>query len=364
MYCSVTPASGTTPHSKTIPAHAQATPATKSALTGWLVSILLLSLFGSALTAAREAPETAGQDATHRRDVAKDAVLDECQDMQPAWVFCSGFEEGNLDIWDDYDGNPPETNLLMSDPGPLELADNHVMRLRVPPGTGIADLVKVLPDTYDRLYARWYIKWEEGYDFGAANHGSGLFAGDRNLLGRSGIRPDGEDRFTATIEPRKDTHRLNAYCYYRGMYQDCVDPDGSCWGDHFPCMMDEGTSYCTKPQHRETVVPPAMEDGRWYCIEMLVDAGTAVSDPAAADGILNFWVDGEEIGPWTDLWFRTTPDLQIGLLWLRIYHHNEHSVEGIMLDNVVISSERIGCPDQGQTPVRQLSWGGLKATYR
>ena len=36
-----------------------------------------------------------------------------------AGVFCSGFEEGNKTIWDDYDGNPDSTNLLMTDPGPV-----------------------------------------------------------------------------------------------------------------------------------------------------------------------------------------------------------------------------------------------------
>src|SRR5262245_7979899 len=49
-------------------------------------------------------------------------------------VFCSGFEEGNKSIWDDYDGNPDSTNILMSDPGPCNTASNHVMRLLVPAG--------------------------------------------------------------------------------------------------------------------------------------------------------------------------------------------------------------------------------------
>src|SRR5688500_5915666 len=49
-----------------------------------------------------------------------------------AGVFCSGFEEGNKSVWDDYDGNPDATNLLMTDPGPCARTGNHVMRLRVP----------------------------------------------------------------------------------------------------------------------------------------------------------------------------------------------------------------------------------------
>jgi hypothetical protein len=287
-------------------------------------------------------PDAGGDDAGPQDD-GPPPDPNECARMQADWVFCSGFEEGNKDIWDDYDDNPDETNLLMEDPGPLDLLGNHVMRLRVPAGRGGADLVKVLDGSYDKLYARWYVKWEVGYDFNARNHGSGLHAGDRNLLGRSDYRPEGDDWFCSWIEPIPDNHRLNAYTYYRGMYMDCADPQGTCWGDHFPCMFDEGTNYCEKPQHRETVLPPVMETGRWYCIEMMLDGGTPTTNEANADGTLDFWVDGLEIGPWDDLWLRTTPDLKLTVLWLSIFHHGDHSQEGLMFDNVVVSTSRIGC---------------------
>ena len=55
-------------------------------------------------------------------------------------------------------------------------------------------------------------------------------------------------------------------------------------------------------------------------------------------------MDGLEIGPWDDLWFRTTEDLKISILWLSLFHHTDHSVEGIYLDNVVVSTSLIGCP--------------------
>jgi hypothetical protein len=270
-------------------------------------------------------------------------AVNECATTQPPWVFCSSFEEGSKAIWDDYDGNPDTTNLLMADPGPFNLSGNHVMRFRVPPGRGGADLVKVLASQHDKLYARWYIKWEKGYDFTAPNHGGGLHAGDRDYLGRSDYRPTGADWFSAWVEPLPDNRRLNLYVYYRGMYMDCADPQGSCWGDHFPCMVDQGQTYCTKPEHRPTVLPPQLEDDRWYCVELMVDAGPAASSAAQAAGVLDFWVDGQEIGPWTNLWFRSDASLQLGILWLNLFHHQEHSVEGVMYDNVVVSTSRVGC---------------------
>jgi hypothetical protein len=258
-------------------------------------------------------------------------------------VFYSGFEEGNKLIWDDWDPNPDSTNLLMLDPGPFDISGNHVMRLRVPPGRGGADLVKVLPGSYDKLYARWYMMWEKGYDFTARNHGGGLHAGSRNNLGRSNYRPNGNDWFSSWIEPADG--RMNLYTYYRGMYMDCANPNGQCWGDHFPCWFDEGENICDKPEHREKIMPPLMESGRWYCIEMMIDGGTAVQSDVEADGIADFWIDGIEYGPFKHLWWRTTEDLKLNVLWLSLFHHGEHSVEGILLDEVVVSTERIGCTE-------------------
>ena len=82
-----------------------------------------------------------------------------------------------------------------------------------------------------------------------------------------------------------------------------------------------------------------------------------------ADGELNFWIDGVEYGPWTNLWMRTTPELEITILWLSLFHHAEHSVEGIMFDDVVVSTTRIG-PRDSETNVENVNWGALKARFR
>ena len=265
-------------------------------------------------------------------------------------IFCNGFEDGNLDAWDDYDGNPAPDNVVLEDTGPFGTSGNHIMRFRVPAGGGIADLVKVLPQTHPRVYARWYQKWEPGYDFTARNHGSSLHAGARSVMARSGYRPDGDDRFNGGFEPGisgVEYKRMHLYSYYRGMYQDCANPNGSCWGDHFPCTRDEGYPYCEKPEHRETIMPPQMNAGQWYCFETMLDGGTPVASDDLADGRENFWIDGVEYGPFEHLWMRTTSDLEVTILWLKLYHHSTHSVEGFLLDEVVVSTERIGCEPTG-----------------
>jgi hypothetical protein len=294
-------------------------------------------------------------------------TVDECAQPKTGWIFCSGFEEGNLAVWDDYDGNPPSTNALIAHAGPTAMADNHVMRLRVPEGRGSADLVKVLPGGHDRLYARWYMLWEAGYDFNAPSHGSGLNAGARNQLGRSGYRPTGADWYSAWVDVNILDHSPVIYTYYRGMYQDCVDPAGSCWGDRLPCTLDEGQVYCTNPAHRETAMPPALQTERWYRFEILMDGGTPTTTPGAANGILDMWIDGVEYGPWTDLWLRTTPDLKVTILWLNLFFPGTHSTAGVMIDNVVVSTQPIGpvgTTTGVENPGGANSWGSLKAGYR
>lgn len=287
----------------------------------------------------------------------------ECASAPAGSVFCTGFEEGNFGLWNDWDGNPSPTNTLVADPGPFNLPGNHVARLFVPPGRGSADLTKVLPGTYDVLYARWYVKWEAGFDFFTMQHGSGLHAGDRALLGRSDYRPNGSDWFTAWIEPGYADGRFNAYVYYPGMYMNCVDPNGACWGDSFPCTQDEGQSTCIIPGHRETAMPPLMQSGRWYCIEMMLGGGSPTAGTAGASGVLNYWIDGVEMGPWNDLWLRNTSQLRVGILWLNLFFHGTHGAQGVLFDDVVVSTSPIG-PRATSTPIESMTWGTLKGSFR
>lgn len=276
-------------------------------------------------------------------------------DQRPAeWVFCEDFEKGDLSAWDSDTRTLSEVRALLAEKGPSGVAGNHVFRLRVPAGRGGTGLNKTFtPSEYDVLYARWYIAYEAGFDFSARNHGHGLHAGDRWKKGVSGNRPAGNDWFTAQVdfEPSSGSSppRSYIYSYYRGMKMDCSDPNGSCWGDHIPCMI--ASSYCNRaPALRVRTYPPPLEHERWYCIELMVDAGDAVASESAANGAMNLWVDGVEIGPWTNMWLRTSSSVRLNHFWLGLFHHDErHSVEGVKYDDVVVSTQRIGC---GQAPVR------------
>jgi hypothetical protein len=88
-----------------------------------------------------------------------------------------------------------------------------------------------------------------------------------------------------------------------------------------------------------------MQPDVWYCLEIMLDGGTPTPTQAGANGIQNFWVDGVEIGPWTDLWHRTTATgMDVNLFSLALYLPNPHDPGiGLRYDNVVVSTNQIGC---------------------
>jgi hypothetical protein len=79
-------------------------------------------------------------------------------------------------------------------------------------------------------------------------------------------------------------------------------------------------------------------------LEQLIDTGTPVSVASQANGVLDIWLDGVELGPWKNMWWRTSASLKVNFLWLYVYNHDgTHSVEGMLIDDVVVSTSPIGC---------------------
>ena len=95
----------------------------------------------------------------------------------------------------------------------------------------------------------------------------------------------------------------------------------------------------------------------------MLDGGPPTAGTAGAGGILNYWIDGQEIGPWNNLWLRSTDQLDVGVLWLSIFFHGGHGPAGVLFDDVVVSTSPIGAGSSG-TPVESMGWGTLKSLFR
>ena len=268
-------------------------------------------------------------------------------------IFADDFQSGDLSKWDQ--------DSVIDDPKRLKLTTDprHVYRGRyaveitahVGSGAG-AKLNKWFMPGYDRVYARWYCKFAADFDQGNHMHFVHLLANRRDdkwsAFGKAGIRPSGDDFYTAGLEPWRDWGKnpppgeMMFYNYHMDMP---IDPKmNKYWGE----MM--------RPEKK--FIP---ERDRWYCMEMMVKANT----PGRADGEATFWIDGALKGHFGGIRWRTTEDLKINDFWLLLYVHNSTQVNRVWFDEVVISQDYIGPLDEKTGVVIEGSrWGQIKARER
>lgn len=97
----------------------------------------------------------------------------------------------------------------------------------------------------------------------------------------------------------------------------------------------ESAPYPGKFDHLNTNVNVA--DGQWHCFEMKVTLNT----PGTSNGEIRHWVDGIEAVK-SNLEFRIVPTLKIDKWWFT-YWANDDWCGPLYLDDLVISTEKIGC---------------------
>lgn len=90
---------------------------------------------------------------------------------------------------------------------------------------------------------------------------------------------------------------------------------------------------------------PTLKDDQWYCIEQMIDAGKASTNDKEANGEYRLWVNGQLLSQANDLWMKSHSSfIDPTELYLALFYHDDsHANLGMLYDNVIISSERIGC---------------------
>ncbi|MBI3418486.1 MAG: hypothetical protein HY043_24610 [Verrucomicrobia bacterium] len=113
-----------------------------------------------------------------------------------------------------------------------------------------------------------------------------------------------------------------------------------CWGNgFFPPGPGKGTA-----AGAARVIPPL---NRWQCWEFMIQANTA---PDKADGKQAMWVDGELVGEFTGIRWRSDLDLKVNCIWLEHYGYDEgaptkqywKASQSVWFDDVVVVSRYIG----------------------
>lgn len=184
---------------------------------------------------------------------------------------------------------------------------------------------------HERVYFRRYLRFAADYNQGNLNHTGGGLSGVAGTgkwegMGKAGIKPVGDDRFSCRMEPWLGYGRWELpgawalYTYWMDMKR---DRDGNHWGN---LLMPDA--------ERRTV----SARGEWLCIEQMIQVNT----PGKADGEIAAWVDGELYLHMTGIRWRSDAKVTVKRMNLDIYIHHAEQDNAVWYDDVVISSGYVG----------------------
>ncbi len=187
------------------------------------------------------------------------------------------------------------------------------------------------PEGYDTIYFRRYIRFAPDYDQGNLNHTGGGLSGVAGTnkwagMGKAGIRPNGDDRFSCRFEPWRDWKRYSApgfmflYTYWMDMKR---DRDGHFWGNNM---------YPAKEKRL------TLKRDQWYCLEQMIK----VNDPGKANGEMAAWIDGKLYIHYKGFRWRSTDKVKIKRFGIGVYVHKATKDNTVWYDDVVLSTGYIG----------------------
>ena len=265
-------------------------------------------------------------------------------------IFQENFEAGTIqEIVKNWNNSRNTKGMSLSEDVPKNSQGTQSLIMTHNPGNDVGGyLYKMLPEGYNTLFARFYVKF-------CANHSQVhhfVFMGGYNPpttwpQGGAGVKPEGNERFTTGIESVGGKWSWDFYSYWMHM-RACARPNYF-WGNIF------------NPN------PPApINRDEWICVELMMK----LNDPVDSfNGEQAFWLNGKKIhqlgegfpnGYWVWDKFYSNPDslpfegfqwrnsekLKLNFFWL-LYHMTD-GVTGksdtIWFDDIVISTNYIG-PD-------------------
>ena len=207
-------------------------------------------------------------------------------------------------------------------------------------GPGAIGVRKYLSAGFDRLFFRYYIKYDRA--FPGAHHVGGWLAARASGLpdANPGVRPDGANQFDISLDHWTLDRRivppgdLIAYVYHMEQQHEWGEvfyPSGKTLPGVNAARGIFGPSFIPRRDFRPVL-------GRWYCYELMVQANT----PAQRDGRVAFWVDGRLIGDFPNLRFRNVDRLKINQANLSMYESRARGFERVWFDDVVVATAYIG----------------------
>jgi hypothetical protein len=286
-------------------------------------------------------------------------------------------------IWNDNGGD----NQIVAQPA---FAGNHALAMRHPQNATGGWLNSIWyprgytslhDDGFPHLFLRWYVRFSPG--FASSTKIAGFTVRASNLdsfwdgsLG-AGFKPDGQRNgggtriVTSLGQSDTPPGQARFYTYHRRMMVDRWT-DGNdqlqCryYGDALPAPpgwqhTDSATNaaddyYCagpgTDPWNELGNLLSGYDPGtylasdlslpreQWSCLELEL----AVNTPGQDDGVLRLWLDDQPAGEWIGARFAGSgAQMKIHALQLTASSPDDHPEQFSYYDNVVVSTQRIGC---------------------
>ncbi len=248
-----------------------------------------------------------------------------------AVIFADNFETGDLGArWDEKGAGKGKALSLV--PANGEVCGQRCMKVEARLGENQGDGLTKWFEPSDRLFVRFYVRFDPGCDyvhhFVTLRANKGLRGGDKwTGFGGAGLLPAGDERFSTALEPWGNWARWNApgkWNFYSYWHEMKVSPDGKYWGNSF------------LPEPQEVI-----QKNRWICAEFMLKHNT----PGQPDGEQAFWIDGKLLGHWRGINWRKTETLRANALTLESYvtdRWTRNPTNTVYFDNLVIAREYVG----------------------
>lgn len=262
------------------------------------------------------------------------AAADECNNWQtehPEWLFCDDFESGNLSKWIDVTGITVASGTGKKHNG------TYGAQLFYPQGSDGAGWMwkkSLRPDngSSDTQYVRWWQRWEPGFEW---NNGSG---GDQKLFMLQALEP--QSGWGQTASWKIYVHLVGQEQSSQGvlpneLYMDrFIWSGGSQWDGQWMGMKQNQTVY-------------RYETDKWECTEIEVKHNT----PGSSNGRVRVWLN--------DILAMDRNNIKLrdeAVSWNALQLNAWYGDPGVpknqysWVDQVVVSTERIGCAHAQSAP--------------
>ena len=253
-------------------------------------------------------------------------------------VFYGGFEEGfNNSSWEKRWGIEWITNDAVWEITSEGFQEGKSLRIKYPKDglgpqeTGIQfpvlfrKMEGIKNGLYKEIYFRYYVKFEEGFDFNKGGKLPGLMGGGRSWVRSGGNQPDGTNGWTLRFMWREEGE-IVIYAYI-------PKSENGKWG--------------SKKWGQNISTNVKAKTGEWLCIEQYVNIGT----PGKDNGKLKVWVDGGKQIDIDDMrfWDVENNNGLIGGIYFSTFHGGNsqdwapRNDSFAQFDGLVVAKRRVAC---------------------